>query len=239
MRNRFVALIERPDAALAECQEPRPRPHRDCLFDQVRERVYPNEEVLLAARHPHGIVAEREAEGARRDGDLGHGLAGRRVDPRERPFRVGHQPHAARADGDAAFAVADGHGCGGHNLTGLQINAPQRRFAAHGYREAAGSAARPEQGALPTLIAPTALFARGLIRITVSSGSLEIHTSSSMAIQSGAPGTSKTWSGFKRSIGMRTDWSSTPGPSTRRLTLRPRCARTLTRRAVLSTGRKG
>jgi hypothetical protein len=72
-------------------------------------------------------------------------------------------------------------------------------------------AARPEQGALPTLIAPTALFARGSIRITVSSGSLEIHTSSSMAIQSGAPGTSKTWSGLRRSIGMRTDGSLTPG----------------------------
>jgi hypothetical protein len=45
---------------------------------------------------------------------------------------------------------------------------------------------------LPTLIGPTAAFARGSMRITEFSGSFDTHTSSSIASQSGAPGTAKT-----------------------------------------------
>src|SRR4029079_8464676 len=53
-------------------------------------------------------------------------------------------------------------------------------------------AASPEHGALPTLIRPTTALARGSMRVTEFAGSFETHTSSSMASQSGAPGTAKT-----------------------------------------------
>src|SRR5262245_55308927 len=72
-------------------------------------------------------------------------------------------------------------------------------------------AARPEQGALPTGIVATIALAFGSIRVTLFFCSFETQTCSSIAIQSGMPGMLKTCSGFKRSMGIRTDRSFTPG----------------------------
>src|SRR5438093_10036882 len=57
----------------------------------------------------------------------------------------------------------------------------------------------------------TTVLALGSRRATVSFGALEIHTSSSTAIQSGLPGTGKTASGFSRSMGILTPGDLTPG----------------------------
>src|SRR5262249_58640795 len=55
------------------------------------------------------------------------------------------------------------------------------------------------------------LLVLGSRRATVFFGKLETQTDSSMAIQSGAPGTSNTASGFKAVIGTRTPGAFTPG----------------------------
>src|SRR3989442_14957097 len=60
------------------------------------------------------------------------------------------------------------------------------------------------------MVAATVLV-RGSRRATVSFGALEIHTSSSTAIQSGIPGTGKTASGVRRSMGILTPGDLTPG----------------------------
>src|SRR3954451_13006619 len=73
------------------------------------------------------------------------------------------------------------------------------------------AAARPEQGRLPTGTVAATVFEVGLNRATLSLGLLEIHTSSSTAIQSGEPGTGNTASGFNRSIGILTPGVLTPG----------------------------
>src|SRR5262245_3071737 len=71
--------------------------------------------------------------------------------------------------------------------------------------------ARPEQGLFPTLIDPITLLDFGSILTTLFFGPLEIQTDSSMAIQSGAPGASKTASGLSDVIGIRTPGVFTPG----------------------------
>src|SRR5262245_61814773 len=75
------------------------------------------------------------------------------------------------------------------------------------------SAARPEQGSLPTAIVVTA-FDFGSSRDTVFFGSLETHVTlltGSMASQSGLPGTSYTASGLRRSMAIFTPGVFTPG----------------------------
>src|SRR5262245_29815457 len=71
--------------------------------------------------------------------------------------------------------------------------------------------ARPEQGLFPTVIVPITLLDFGSILATVFFGELETQTDSSVAIQSGAPGTSNTASGFSAVIAIRTPGSFTPG----------------------------
>src|SRR5882724_3980992 len=72
-------------------------------------------------------------------------------------------------------------------------------------------AARPEHGPLPTGTVAATRFVFGSSRVTASFGLFEIHTASSTAIQSGAPGTANTASGFSRSIGILTPGVLTPG----------------------------
>ena len=55
------------------------------------------------------------------------------------------------------------------------------------------------------------VFVFGSRRATVSFGLFEIHTASSTTIQSGAPGTTNTASGFNRSIGILMPGVFTPG----------------------------
>src|SRR5262245_9022095 len=71
--------------------------------------------------------------------------------------------------------------------------------------------ARPEQGLFPTGTVPITLLDFGSILTTLFFGPLETQTDSSMAIQSGAPGASKTASGFSSVIGIRTPGAFTPG----------------------------
>src|SRR5262249_19029065 len=71
--------------------------------------------------------------------------------------------------------------------------------------------ARPEQGLFPTGTVPVTLLDFGSILTTLFLGPLETQTDSSMAIQSGAPGASKTASGFSADIATRTPGSFTPG----------------------------
>src|SRR5215475_5404492 len=71
--------------------------------------------------------------------------------------------------------------------------------------------ARPEQGLFPTGSVPITLLDFGSILTTLFFGPLETQTDSSMAIQSGAPGASKTASGFSAVIGIRTPGAFTPG----------------------------
>src|SRR5581483_2344466 len=59
-------------------------------------------------------------------------------------------------------------------------------------------AARPEHGRLPVAIVAATVFVFGSSFATLSFGLFEIQTASSTAIQSGAPGTAKTASGFRR-----------------------------------------
>jgi hypothetical protein len=58
---------------------------------------------------------------------------------------------------------------------------------------------------------PITLLDFGSILTTLFFGPLETQTDSSMAIQSGAPGASKTASGFSAVIAIRTPGSFTPG----------------------------
>src|SRR5215475_15513608 len=71
--------------------------------------------------------------------------------------------------------------------------------------------ARPEQGLFPTVTDPITLLDFGSILTTLFFGPLETQTDSSTAIQSGAPGASKTESGFSAVITIRTAGSFTPG----------------------------
>src|SRR5215471_798648 len=71
--------------------------------------------------------------------------------------------------------------------------------------------ARPEQGLLPTGTIASTLLVFGSSLATVFFGKLETQTDSSMAIQSGAPVTSNTASGFKAVIGTFTPTVFTPG----------------------------
>ena len=61
----------------------------------------------------------------------------------------------------------------------------------------------PEHGFLPTAIVSTILLAFGSMRVTVCLGEFETQKCSSIACQSGTPGTSKTLSGFSFVIGIR------------------------------------
>jgi hypothetical protein len=63
----------------------------------------------------------------------------------------------------------------------------------------------------PTVTVPITLLDFGSILATVFLGPLEIQTDSSIAIQSGAPGTSKTASGLSAVIAIRTPGAFTPG----------------------------
>ena len=63
-------------------------------------------------------------------------------------------------------------------------------------------AARPEQGLARRRSWPTTVFVLGSRRDTLSFGLFETHTCSSIASQSGVPGTRNTASGFRRSIGI-------------------------------------
>src|SRR5262245_40890656 len=72
-------------------------------------------------------------------------------------------------------------------------------------------AARPEHGCVPTVMVAITAALFGSSRETLFLGEFETHTSLSTAIQSGAPGTSYTASGFSLVIGMRTPRAVTPG----------------------------
>src|SRR5262245_28036223 len=71
--------------------------------------------------------------------------------------------------------------------------------------------ASPEHGLFPTATVPITLLDFGSILTTVFFGPLETQTDSSMAIQSGAPGASKTASGVSAVIAIRTPGVFTPG----------------------------
>ena len=64
---------------------------------------------------------------------------------------------------------------------------------------------------MPTGIVAATVLVFGFSRATLSFGLFEIQTSSSTAIQSGEPGTGKTASGCRRSIGILTPGVLTPG----------------------------
>src|SRR4029079_5733924 len=73
------------------------------------------------------------------------------------------------------------------------------------------AATSPEQGCLPTdNVAPTRLV-DGARRDTLSFGLFDTQTASSIASQSGVPGTGNTASGFNRSIGTLIPGVLTPG----------------------------
>src|SRR5688500_762766 len=71
--------------------------------------------------------------------------------------------------------------------------------------------ASPEHGCLPTAMLAATLFVLGSSRWTVSFGLFETHTCSSMARQSGTPGSSNTASGFSFVMGIFTPGVLTPG----------------------------
>src|SRR5262245_3966396 len=90
--------------------------------------------------------------------------------------------------------------------TQAQARSPQR-----GTQRLPNPVVRPEQGLLPTSTMASTLLVLGSRRATVFFGKLETQTDSSMAIQSGAPGTSNTASGFRAVIGTLTPGVFTPG----------------------------
>src|ERR1700682_1798119 len=71
--------------------------------------------------------------------------------------------------------------------------------------------AKPEHGALPTMMFSATLLVFGSMRATLFFGLLEIQTESPTAIQSGVPGTSNTASGFNDAMGICTPGVFTPG----------------------------
>src|SRR5437016_1939399 len=71
-------------------------------------------------------------------------------------------------------------------------------------------AARPEHGRLPTAVVAVMVLVFGSSYETVSFGSFDTHTCSSIAIQSGEPGTCKTASGLSLAIGTCTPGVATP-----------------------------
>src|SRR5258708_8973958 len=70
--------------------------------------------------------------------------------------------------------------------------------------------ASPEHGLLPTVTVSAVLLVFGSRRATLFFGLFETHTDSPTAIQSGAPGTSKTASGLSEAIGICTPGVFTP-----------------------------
>ena len=100
---------------------------------------------------------------------------------------------------------------GGGDRAGLEIDARQRLVAAIGYPEAPERGGQTGAGTLADRNRRGDRIRLGFSLATLSFGLFEIQTSSSTAIQSGEPGTGKTASGCRRSIGIFTPGVLTPG----------------------------
>jgi len=215
--SRFVRIstremVRRPDSASTPDPSPTARKRgfwadRDRRFDRVGPGVHKCEQFRSVLVIQTASFAERDRIRPGRDPNPRDHRVGRRLDPHERAFGVGHHPEAAGAGGDAALAVRDRDRPRRRDLPGGQAQPRHRLVAAAGHPEAAESHREPRARLGADADVLMMRFVRGSTRVTRCFGELEIQICSSMAIQSGAPGMSKTAIGSSLSAeSSRREW---------------------------------